>query len=73
MDEKQKKILILNQEIINLKDELSAGDYKAIKTWEAQQLGEEAPYDTKTLIEERKKIRDAINEKQAELDQLEAE
>ena len=76
MDEKQRKILILQQEIINLKSELSGensaiGDYKIVKTYEARLKGETDPYDTDTLLAERQTVRDKINAAQKELEELE--
>lgn len=76
MDEKQRKILILQQEIINLKSDLSGenssvGDYKIVKTYEARLKGEKDPYDTDTLLTDRQAIRDRINAAQKELEELE--
>lgn len=76
MDEKQRKILILQQTIINLKSELSGensdiGDYKIVKTYEARLKGEKDPYDTDTLLADRKTVRDKINAAQKELEELE--
>lgn len=58
-----------------LKNELSSnssdvGDYKMAKIYEARIQGEADPYDANTLIAARKKIRDQINELQAELEKL---
>lgn len=58
-----------------LKNELSSnssdvGDYKMVKIYEARIQGETDPYDANTLIAARKKIRDQINELQAELEKL---
>ena len=76
MDEKQRKILILQQTIINLKSELSGenstvGDYKIVKTYEARLKGDKDPYDTDTLLADRQAIRDKINAAQKELEELE--
>ena len=76
MDEKQRKILILQQTIINLKSELSGenstvGDYKIVKTYEARLKGDKDPYDTDTLLADRQAIRDKINATQKELEELE--
>ena len=76
MDEKQRKILILQQTIINLKSELSGenstvGDYKIVKTYEARLKGDKDPYDTDTLLADRQTIRDKINAAQKELEELE--
>ena len=78
MDEKQKNIQEKQQEIINLQAHLAGknseiGDYKIIKCYEASLIGKEAPYDAKTLIAERQKVRDQINALQDEIKALEAE
>ena len=78
MDEKQKNIQEKQQEIINLQAHLASknseiGDYKIIKCYEASLMGKEAPYDAKTLIAERQKVRDKINALQDEIKALEAE
>lgn len=75
MDSTEEKRMNLQQEIINLKTQLSGddsevGDYKVTKTYEARLKGETDPYDTNTLLSERQKIRDKINELQAELEKL---
>lgn len=76
MDEKERAILIKQQEICNLKTKLSGdnsgvGDYKIVKTYEARLKGEADPYDTDTLLNERQAIRDEINKLQKELEELE--
>lgn len=75
MDSTEEKRMNLQQEIINLKTQLSGddskvGDYKVTKTYEARLKGESDPYDTNTLLSERQKIRDKINELQTELEKL---
>lgn len=75
MDSTEEKRMNLQQEIINLKTQLSGddsevGDYKVTKTYEARLKGETDPYDTNTLLSERQKIRGKINELQAELEKL---
>lgn len=75
MDSTEEKRMNLQQEIINLKTQLSGddsevGDYKVTKTYEARLKGETDPYDTNTLLSERQKIRDKINELQTELEKL---
>lgn len=47
--------------IRQLKEKLSATDYKVIKCAECQLLGEEMPYDVAALHAERQAIRDQIN------------
>ena len=51
----------IKQRIEELKNELSGGDYKVIKCYEANLLGTTAPYNIATLHEERQLIRDEIN------------
>lgn len=43
------------------------GDWKIIKCYEAKLQGEEDPYDITSLMEERQKVRDEINDLQAKL------
>lgn len=74
-NEKSEEIRRKQQEIINLKCELTSqeseiGDYKIVKTYEARLKGESDPYDTNELLGERQKIRDKINELQSELENL---
>lgn len=74
MDETQKKTLILQQEIINLKSRLSAdtsdiGDYRITKVYEARLKGDPDPYDVEGLIAERQEVRDKINELQKQLEE----
>ena len=52
----------IEQQIAELKSQLSATDYKIIKCSEAQLVGDELPYDIVALHEERQAIRDRINE-----------
>ena len=75
MDEKEKQKLVKQQEIINRKTEPSGensniGDYKIFNTYEARLKGEKDPYDTDTLLAERQKARDKINQLQKELESL---
>ena len=49
-------------EIWELKEQLQEGDYKIIKCYEAQLMGEQMPYDYASLIEDRNAMRDRINE-----------
>lgn len=63
MDSTEEKRMNLQQEIINLKTQLSGddsevGDYEVTKTYEARLKGESDPYDTNELLEERKKIKE---------------
>ena len=72
MNEKETEI---RTKIEMLRNELSSnnseiGDYKITKIYEARLKGESDPYDTNELLGERQKIRDQINELQAELEKL---
>lgn len=49
-------------EIQELKDRLTNEDYKIIKCYEANLLGQKLPYDIKQIHEERQNYRDRINE-----------
>lgn len=51
--------------IAELKAELESTDYKIIKCYEAQLVGEELPYDVVALHAERQSLRDKINELEA--------
>ena len=79
MEEQRIEIQKKKQEIINLEASLSSntseiGDYRIIKCYEAALLGKkDMPYDAKTLIAERQKVRDKINALQEEIKALEAE
>ena len=57
-DGKQKPVA---EQIAELKNQLSATDYKVIKCSECQLLGQEMPYDVAELHAERQAIRDEIN------------
>lgn len=52
----------VDEQIMELKRQLSATDYKVIKCAECQLLGEKMPYDVVALHAERQKIRDEINQ-----------
>lgn len=56
----------VQEQIAELKAELSATDYKVIKCSECQLLGEEMPYDVVELHAERQAIRDKINQLEQE-------
>lgn len=49
-------------EVEQLKAQLASTDYKVIKCYEAQMVGEELPYDIVALHAERQALRDRINE-----------
>jgi hypothetical protein len=51
--------------IAELKAELESTDYKIIKCYESQLVGEELPYDVVALHAERQSLRDKINELEA--------
>lgn len=60
---------IESQRVIDLQAKLSStsseiGDYRVIKCMEASLMGQEMPYDVETLIKERQKVRDQINQAQ---------
>ena len=56
------RIKDLQNQINLLKNQLCFSDYKIIKCYESQLLGEEMPYDYISLIQERRLIREMINE-----------
>ncbi len=47
------------------------GDWKIIKCYEAKLQGDEDPYDIASLMAERQKVRDEINELQTKLEEYE--
>lgn len=49
------------------------GDWKIVKIYEARLKGEEDPYDYDKLSAERQRIRDKINELQAQLGEVDKE
>lgn len=57
----------IQKQIFELKTELSDGDYKIIKCYEAQMAGEVLPYDILEIHKERNKIRNEINELEKKL------
>lgn len=59
---------ILEQEVRNLQCDLTATDYKVIKCYEAQLVGEPLPYDKDVIHADRQDIRDRINELQEIID-----
>lgn len=54
--------------IERLRDQLRASDYQALKMWEAERLGLQAPYQLEVL-ENRQLIRDEINMLEAVTDE----
>ena len=70
--EKQEQIQQKQQEIINLKADLSSayseiGDWKVTKTYEARMNGQADPYDFAALTKARQDVRDHINALEKEL------
>ncbi len=57
----------IKSEIETLKAELSDGDYRIIKCYEASLANAELPYDIEILRQERQAIRDKINELEIKL------
>ncbi|WP_432647484.1 hypothetical protein [Mitsuokella sp.] len=70
MEEKERKQVILANQINVLEAKLMATDYKVIKTFEARIKNEADPYNTTDVLNERQDIRDQINKQQAELAEL---
>ena len=60
----------LKKEIASLKGELSSGDYRVIKCYEAALVNQEAPYDIEALRSERQALRDRINELEQKLNEV---
>lgn len=54
-------------QIEQLKTVLDETDYKVLKCWEAEKLGEEPPYNVLELCNERKFIRERIRKLEGEL------
>lgn len=54
-------LLNVKDEVERLKAQLAASDYKIIKCYECQLVGEELPYNIEELHTERQAIRDEIN------------
>lgn len=52
----------IEDNINNLKEQLSATDYKVIKCMEASLIGEQLPYNIKNLHKSREELRNKINE-----------
>ena len=74
--EKQQQIQQKQQEICNLKADLSSayseiGDWKIAKTYESRMNNEADPYDFAALTKTRQEARDKINTLQQEIDALE--
>lgn len=54
----------LEQEVRNLQCDLMASDYKVIKCYESELVGEPLPYDKDVVHADKQAIRDHINELQ---------
>lgn len=65
--EKVKDTQKIKKEIDALKQKLTDTDYQVMKCYEASLIGDELPYNIAKLHTERQKIRDKINELQAEM------
>lgn len=57
----------IKKEIDNLKNQLSDGDYRVIKCYEASLANVNMPYDIDEIYKERQVIRDKINELEEKL------
>lgn len=57
----------IQTQIDELKEQLTATDYKVTKCYESSLVGKTLPYDIKALHAERQAIRDEINRLEAEL------
>lgn len=55
----------INDQIADLKQQLSESDYKVTKCYECSLVGETLPYDIEALHKERQTIRDEINRLEA--------
>lgn len=60
--EYNKEMKNAENEILTLKEELSGGDYKIIKAFEANLKGKTPPYNMEELLAQREKMRTRINE-----------
>ena len=69
--ERQMKQDEVRAQILLLKNQLESSDYKIIKEYEYAVLGKQTDYDLEELHEQRQALRDAINEREAELAKLE--
>lgn len=56
---------VINEQITDLKQQLSDSDYKITKCYECSLVGEVLPYDIEALHQERQSIRDEINRLEA--------
>lgn len=70
ISEAEKEKYEIQAQIASLKKELSDGDYKVIKNFEAESVGDIYPYDMYELHEEREALRRQINELEESLSLL---
>jgi hypothetical protein len=68
--EREKRIVELQMDIENLKEQLSQTDYQIIKAYEYSLVGKEVDYDIEALHESRQAIRDEINALESEMYEL---
>lgn len=68
--EKRQQISTIQNQIINLKAQITATDYQVIKTYEYSLVGLESDYDIEALHQERQAIRNQINELEIRLAEL---
>lgn len=59
--ELRRQLAELNSRIVDLKNQISATDYRVLKTYEYSLIGKDAGYDIEALHEQRQMLRDEIN------------
>ncbi len=69
---RQQQISQVTAQIDGLKAQIAASDYKIIKTYEYDLLGEQTEYDMETVHAERQALRDQINNLETQLADLTA-
>lgn len=70
VSEQQTELDELRAQILLLKNQLEASDYKIIKAYEYSILGKQTEYDLEELHKQRQALRNAINEGELELAKL---
>lgn len=68
--ERQEQIAEIQIQIVGLKAQIDATDYRIIKAYEYSQVGLETDYDLQALHLERQELRDQINELEQELTEI---
>ena len=68
--ERQEQIAEIQIQIVGLKAQIDATDYRIIKAYEYSQVGLETDYDLQALHLERQELRDQINELEQELEEI---